>query len=106
MNKPGKVLTCTTAIMDVLIRNQALMTAHQLVAATNNPYNRVSAALFSLKQRNAVKLIEVYGGSFWAATPENDTRHHVVIERKVEVAPRKQRKYQTPRIQRNSKKEI
>ena len=100
-----KVTTCTKLIVDTLMHDQLLLTSYELVAYTKQPYNRVTAALYSLHKLQAVKPVYVYGLELWAATPETDTRIRKVDERVQESAPRKKRVYKQ-RIVRNSKKEI
>ena len=101
-----KVTTCTKLIVDTLMHDQLLLTSYELVSYTKQPYNRVTAALYSLEKQKAVRMIEVYGQQLWAATPETDTRNWKVDERVPESSPRKKRMYNKPRKQRNSKKEV
>lgn len=106
MSKSMKVTTCTKLIVDTLMHDQLLLTSYELVSITKQPYNRVTAALYSLHKVKAVMPVYVYGLELWAATPETDTRMRKVDERVPESMPRKKRTYQTPRKQRNSKKEV
>lgn len=84
---PGeKGLTHTHRIYETLKRSKHdFMNVAQLVEATGANYNQATAALFKLREYQAVDVvINGDGTGWWFATPETDLRGRRVVERKVE----------------------
>jgi len=98
-NPIDKRPTHTALVLEALVRwPQEFASARDMVAATGSNFNQVSAALHHLRKRHAVDVVvELDGTGWWFATPSNDDRTHVVLERIPEDRPRKPRRGRPPK---------
>lgn len=84
--------TCTSLVLEELSKADDFRNMRQLCEYTRCTHNQVSAALSHLKAYKAVDFVSNPDGTWWFATPETDTRHHIKKQRVHEIKPRKTRK--------------
>jgi DNA-binding transcriptional regulator GbsR (MarR family) len=79
----------TSRVTEALTITDDFMTATQIATATGLARNAVTRSLWWLQKARAVEAIESAGDVHWFVTPDTDTRHHTLDERKKEDEPRK-----------------
>jgi len=84
--------TYTSIVYDYMVGLDDFCTASQIIRETGLDINHVSACIYHLKKYRAIQGMSVEGTVFWFATPEDDTRSHLMLEKAPETRPRKPRK--------------